>query len=73
MMKVKASRVGTGDGVENSELELGRGGFEFDIFENNASVEADAQATGLVDNEPIAIAIDKILEVYDKEEIGVLK
>ena len=37
--------------MEEFELELGRGGFGFDILEKNASVKADMQATGVTDEE----------------------
>ena len=32
--------------MKNSELELGNGGFGFDIFEKSENVESDAKATG---------------------------
>ena len=43
ILKVETLKLGM---LEDSKLELGRGGFKFNIFEKDASGEADAKATG---------------------------
>ena len=43
---LEGGKIKVGDVLEDSKLELGRGGFKFNIFEKDASGEADAKATG---------------------------